>query len=149
MNKKILILIAFFACTVNFYGQRKPDREKIKSLKVAFFTERLDLSSSEAEAFWPVYNAHEEQLENLRKTERSEIRAKLRNFDEVSEQQAEELLQKFITLNEEKQKENKSFILKMKKMLGAKKTIVLQKTEEDFKRRLIKQYRKKKGGGRR
>jgi len=147
MNKKILLLIAFLAFTTSFYGQRRPDREKIKSLKVAFFTERLELSSSEAEAFWPVYNEYETQINSLRKTERSEFRGKLRNLETMSEKDAEKLLQKYIDLQEKKQKEQQVFVEKMTGILSAKKTILLLKTEEDFKKQLIKQYRQRRNGG--
>jgi len=147
MNKKILILIAFFAFSISFYGQRRPDGEKIKSLKIAFFTERLDLSNAEAEAFWPVYNAHEKKIEGFRKTERREIRSKLRNLESVSEKEAEKLLSMKMELEAKKQIEQQSFLKNMKEILSAKKTILLLKTEEDFKRKLIQQYRQKRGGG--
>ncbi len=144
--KKIIVLAVLLTTTV-FYGQRRPDREKIKSLKIAFITERLDLSSSEAEVFWPVYNAHEEKMNEFRKTERSEIRGKLRNLDAISDSEADRLLEKYIALDEEKNKEQRSFLKKLKKIVSAKKTVLLMKTEEDFKKRLIQQYRKKRSGG--
>ncbi|MEP3209594.1 MAG: hypothetical protein ABJN95_10415 [Maribacter sp.] len=147
MNKKILILIAFLGLTANFYGQRRPGMEKIKSLKVAFFSERLDLSSSEAEAFWPVYNAHEKQMNSFRRIERTEFRGKLQNLEAMSDKDAEKLLQKYMDLQEKKQREQQSFVAEMKGILSAKKTILLLKTEEDFKKQLLKQYRQRRGGG--
>lgn len=147
MNKKILILTAFLGLTANFYGQRRPGMEKIKSLKVAFFTERLDLSSSEAEAFWPVYNAHEKQMNSLRRTERTEFRGKLQNLETMSDNEAEKLLQNYMDLQGKKQREQQSFVAEMKGILSAKKTILLLKTEEDFKKQLLKQYRQRRGGG--
>ena len=147
MNRKLLILIALFTVVTNFYGQRRPDRDKIKSLKVAFFTERLDLSSSEAEAFWPVYNAHEEKMNSFRRTERSEFRGKLENLETMSDKEAENLLQNFMDMQGKKLKEQQSFVEKMKGILSAKKTILLLRTEEDFKKKLIKQYRQRRGGG--
>lgn len=147
MNRKILILFALFTVVTNFYGQRRPDRDKIKSLKVAFFTERLDLSSSEAEAFWPVYNAHEEKMNSFRRTERSEFRGKLEYLETMSDKEAENLLQNFMDMQGKKLKEHQSFVEKMKGILSAKKTILLLRTEEDFKKQLIKQYRQRKGGG--
>ena len=144
--KKIILVGVLLTVTISF-GQGKPDREKIKSLKIAFITERLDLSSAEAEKFWPVYNAHEEKLEEFRSIERTEIRGKLRNLDAVSDSEASKLLDQYIALQEEKNKEQRSFSIKMRKIISAKKTILLMKSEEDFKRRLIKQYRKRNGGG--
>ena len=144
--KKLMVLAILITTTV-CYGQRRPDWEKIKSLKIAFITERLDLSSNEAQAFWPVYNAHEEKLNEFRKTERSEIRGKLNDFGSISDAEADSLLDKYIALEEEKSKEQQAFLRKIKKIISAKKTLLLMKTEEDFKKRLIQQYRQNKGGG--
>ena len=55
----LLLFISF-----NFYAQgekMKEKREQIKTMKIAFLTSELDLSVSEAEKFWPVYNAFEEK----------------------------------------------------------------------------------------
>lgn len=147
MNKKILILVAFLCLATNFYAQVRPVRDKIKSLKVAFFTERLDLSSTEAESFWPVYNEHEQAMESFRKTERTEFRGKLRTLDGLSDKEAEALLKKYMFLQQEKQKAQQSFVVKMKGILSAKKTILLLKTEEEFKKELIKKYRQRRSGG--
>lgn len=144
---KTLIPLLFLISTTLFYGQRRPDREKIKSLKVAFFTERLDLSSDEAEAFWPAYNAHEKQMNSFRRSERTEFRAKFKNLEAMTNADAEKLLQNYIALENKKQKEQQSFVEKMKGILSAKKTIVLLKAEEDFKKQLIKQYRQKRHNG--
>lgn len=141
-----MVLVVLMTTTV-FYGQRQPDWEKIKSLKIAFITERLDLSSDEAQAFWPVYNAHEEKLNEFRKTERSEIRGKLNDFGSISDTEADSLLDKYIALEEEKSKEQQAFLRRIKKIISAKKTVLLMKTEEDFKKRLIQQYRQKRGSG--
>ena len=147
MNRKLLVLIALFTVVTNFYGQRRPDLEKLKSLKIAFLTEKLDLSSKEAEAFWPVYNAHEDRMNAFRNTERSEFRGKLKDLETLSENEADELLVKYMDLATKKQNEQKFFISDMQKIISSKKTMLLLKTEEDFKRKLIQQYRQRKGGG--
>ncbi len=36
--------------------QRKDWMEKIQNERIAFFTKELDLTTEEAQAFWPVYN---------------------------------------------------------------------------------------------
>jgi len=144
--KRIIIVLLLFATTIS-YGQRRPDGGKIKSLKIAFITERLNLSSSEAEAFWPVYNAHEDKMNEFRKTERSEIRGKLRDLGAISDSEADKLLDKYIALEKEKSTVRQSFLKEIKGIISAKKTVLLMKAEEDFKKRLIQQYRKKRGGG--
>jgi len=87
MNKlKNILLIAMLLGTSLIYSQKKQNREKIKSLKIAFFTEKLDLSSEEAKAFWPMYNEHEEKIEAFRKRERTQLRNKQVDLSALNEQ---------------------------------------------------------------
>lgn len=146
-NLKKIIFVAVLLSSTIFYGQRRPDREKIKSLKVAFITESLDLSSAEAQTFWPIYNEYEENRAALRKKERTEIRGKIKSADELSEKQAINLLEKYISFEDEEEALDKAFLKKISGIITAKKTLLLLRSEEEFKRKLIKQYREKRGGG--
>lgn len=138
--------IALLLVTMTFYGQHRPDHEKIKALKVAFITERLNLTSGEAQAFWPIYNAHEKQMESFREKERSQIYDKLSDMESFSDKEVADLLEQYVALEEEKQKTNARFLKEIRKVISAKKTFVLLKTEIGFKRRLLKQYHQRKGG---
>ncbi len=141
---KIGVLMLFVFVTNFVVGQNRPGREKIKSLKIAFITERLSLSSEEATVFWPVYNEHEKALENLRIKERNDIRGKLRNFDQMSDQQIDGLMDEFLELEKEKMERNRAFIKKMSGLISARKTFLLIKAEEDFKRRLLQQIQQRR-----
>jgi len=146
-NIKKIVLVVFLLTATLFYGQRRPDRDKIKSLKVAFLTERLDLNSKEAQAFWPVYNEYQERRETLRQKERTQIRGKINDADALSEKQAQDLLNQYISFENEEEAMENDFLKEISTVISAKKTILLMKAEEDFKRRLIQQYRKNRGGG--
>jgi len=148
MNKKILILIVFLAYTSNFYAQRGSKHEKVKSLKVAYITEQLDLTSVEAQAFWPIYNEHEKKRNELRKRERNDIHAKLRDANELSETEANKLLEVALSIKAEKEKLSRSFLKEINKVISSKKTILLLNAEDDFKKRLLREYRHKRGGKR-
>ncbi|SHF14293.1 hypothetical protein SAMN03080594_102735 [Arenibacter palladensis] len=148
MIKKINILasLLFLAATLSLSSQERQDWDKIKSLKIAFITERLNLTPKEAQSFWPIYNEHQSKRESLFREERFEIGSEIKNLDALSDTKAVELLARMQRLEEEKYKVEKSYIEKISKTISAKKTILLMRSEEDFKRQLIKQYRQKKGG---
>lgn len=145
-NYKKILVVVFLLSTTLFYGQHKPDWEKIKTLKIAFLTERLDLSSKEAQAFWPIYNTFESEREKLREKSYTDIRSKLKNQDKISESEAAKILDQYIAHEQEEEDLDKNFLLNVKKVLSAKKTLLLLHSEEDFKRQLIKQYRDKNKG---
>ena len=143
INKTFLLLV--LSTTTAFYGQRKENHKKIKSLKVAFITEKLDLSSAEAQTFWPIYNDYQEKRAALLKKERTEVKSKVKEVNQLSENEAVALLEKHINLKNEKEVLHKAFIKSVNKKISAKKTLLLLRAEEEFKRQLIKQYRHKKG----
>ncbi len=146
-NLKNICVVVLLLSTSIFYGQRNQNHEKIKALKVAFITEKLDLSSKEAEAFWPIYNNYEDKREALRQKERTQIRAKIKAANELSEKEAKDLLEKYISFEDEEEELDKAFLKNINKVISAKKTLLLLRSEEEFKRQLIKQYRQKRGGG--
>lgn len=145
MNR--LVLIALLCCTAILSAQDKDKWEKIKSLKVAFITDRLELSSKEAQNFWPVYNEYEEKRHVLWEKEHSQIKNKIRDVETLSDKEATALLALYLDFEKEEEDLDNSFLKEISKVISPKKTLLLLKSEEDFKRQLIKQYRHNKGGG--
>nr|WP_299341339.1 hypothetical protein [Allomuricauda sp.] len=146
MNKRIPIalVLTFFAFSI--YAQR-PVRDRIKTLKVAFITERLSLSTEEAQSFWPIYNAHDEKLEGIRRRERLELKTKIPLVQDLTNQESSTLLKKYLAIQNEKHQADQEFITNLQGVLAPKKILLLLKAEEDFKKRLLQQYRKRQGGG--
>ncbi|WP_067034008.1 periplasmic heavy metal sensor [Allomuricauda sp. CP2A] len=143
MNKKVLILIVFLAGAL-WVNAQGPNRDRIKTLKVAFITERVGLTSQEAQEFWPVYNEHEDALEGVRRRERQ---YRLSSAQDLSESESAALLDNLLALQTEKHNADKTFILKIRKIISPKKVLSLLKAEDDFKKRLLQQYRRRQEGG--
>lgn len=141
---KILAFATLFFWAITIIAQG-PARERIKTLKVAFITEQLQLSSKEAQLFWPIYNEHEEKMEAFRRNERQKFAGRLANLSSVSESEATSMLTEYLNLQEQKQKEDKRFISNLKNVISDKKIIKLIRAEEGFKKRLLEQYRRRKG----
>ena len=144
-NIKIVVVLAVLL-TSGAFAQR-PAQERIKTLKVAFITERLGLTSQEAQQFWPVYNAHNESLQKLRQKERQRFGSQLPYLDDLSEKEASELLSEFGVIQKEKHTLEQAFIADLENVLPSKKIVLLLKAEEDFKKRLLQQVRKRRNGG--
>ncbi|WP_209403208.1 hypothetical protein [Pseudozobellia sp. WGM2] len=144
-NLKNYLLTAFLMVTAIFYGQEKHKKDKIKALKVAFITERLDLSSKDAQAFWPLYNKYEEDRDVLRNKEHSEVRSKIKDVGSLSEREANAVLNKYLSFEEEEEEIERDYLKAVTKVIGAKKTLLLLRSEDEFKKQLIKQYRERHG----
>ncbi|MBQ4821809.1 sensor of ECF-type sigma factor [Aquimarina sp. MMG016] len=143
--KNILLLICI-TFTLQIYAQ-KGQREKVKAFKVAYITEQLDLSSKEAQQFWPIYNEHQETVENLKKEERKLIRS-LKDAnngpDGLSDKQAGDFLDNYLDAEDKKAQSRKKLIIDLQKVLSNKKILKLIKAETDFNKRLMQQLRERR-----
>ena len=69
------------------------------------------------------------------------------DFDNLSETEANRLLDQLIDLEKEKQELNVEFLSNIREVISPKKTFLLIKAEEDFKKRLLRQIQQRRQGG--
>ena len=137
--KKTLLILAFITITFNTFAQRK---ERVKALKVAFITEKLELTSSEAEKFWPVYNTIEDKKETLRKEGRK-LRKDL-DLESLSDEEANSIIDNMLALEAKKHELQKTQVNDLRKVLPAKKVILLRVVEDQFNKRMLDEIRKRR-----
>ena len=143
-NNKLILLGIFFFSVLSYAQPRfKEKKEQIKALKVAFITNELALTPNEAAAFWPLYNAYDNRQNEIRfKKIKSFIdRMDSDAIDKMSEKDASLLLAQSENLEEEIYQNRKKFIQSIKDVLPSVKIIKLKKSEDNFNRKLLQQYR--------
>ncbi|MBT8295051.1 MAG: hypothetical protein KJO51_01400 [Gramella sp.] len=141
--KKILLLICVLLTALPSLAQdedKDTQRERIKALKVAYFTQELKLNEKTAEKFWPIYNEYERERRDLHKREHIE----LKNVECISEDEAEDLITEFLNVESEEYKIKKQLFKDLKQIISAKDIIKLHKLEDEFHKKLIKEYRSKR-----
>ncbi|WET01891.1 sensor of ECF-type sigma factor [Flavobacterium johnsoniae] len=148
MKIKNILPLLLFLTSISFFAQNgKIDekREKIKAFKVSFLTTELELTSTEAEKFWPIYNAYDDKQFELRHFKMKTYLKKLNddNLKNLSEKEAATLLSQIETTDKELYQLREKFMSNVKKVLSAKKILLLKKSEDDFSRKLLQQYRDK------
>lgn len=144
--KKITTLILLIFTMVSFgQPERGKMREKIKAEKIAFITQQLDLSADEAEKFWPIYNTFEASTENVKKTYLAPIRQKMRRGTNVSDAEANKLLDNLVTAENKMHEAKVKLVNDLKSAIPAKKIIKLKSVEDAFNRRLLDRLKKFKG----
>ena len=149
MRTKIIFPILFLLMTsISFAQGFRDKKEKVKALKVAYITEQLDLTTEEAQKFWPIYNTFDDKQAELR---HEKMRAILDRFEpgsveKLSEKDASTLLTQMETIEENLFTLRKKFIKDLQGVISAKKIIKLKKAEVDFNRHLLKQMREKRKG---
>lgn len=130
--KRLSVIIFILMLSTSLFAQSKSERyEQIETIKVAFITKKLDLSSEEAQNFWPIYNNYQKELMLLMKKRREE---RLRTDIEPNDK-----------INLDLSYESKMLDLKKKykklysKAIPAEKILLLYQAEREFREHLIKQ----------
>jgi len=142
----ILSLITFV--TVNAQNNRHEERwEKFRAEKVAFLSSYLELTSKEAQNFWPVYNQLEKERWAAQKLRR-EMEEKVRDSEEsLSERQKIELTRDFAGSMQKEAEIMVKYNEKFLKILPATKVLKLYKAENEFRMYMIKKFRDKRKNG--
>lgn len=143
MKKIVLVL---FLVSTGLYAQR-PNQDRMKAFKTAYLTDQLDLTSSEAEKFWPIYNYFENKLKSLRKKERSEVFRKVRNggIEALTDSEAIALIDKMLEMKTTELQYRKELVKDLLKVLSPKKIIKLNRAEEEFKKILLERLKQHRG----
>ncbi len=142
--KKIAFITVLLLSLSSVYAQKF---EKVKALKTAFITDRLDLSSSEAEKFWPIYNQYEKELHQFQVIDRLTILNQISEsggIKNMTEKDASILMQKVLDLNDKIHNAEKDKYIALKKVISSQKILMLIKTEEGFKKELFKLLQEQK-----
>ena len=138
MKQIVLILLFLMIATKTTIAQKG---NKVEQAKIAFITQKLELTSSEAEKFWPIYNEFRLKTKELKKDRRGEL-LELKNAKDISEKDAEEALV-FLMINEQKLLDlRKEYFVKFKQVISVKKVLLLIQAEREFNKELLSYIKK-------
>lgn len=145
--KRLIPIVIMLISISTFAQDRGKMKERIKAQKVAFITEKLSLTSNEAEKFWPIYNAFEASIENIKSEDLRAVKMEMRNGDDVSDKRADELLEKLMKAEKDMHTAKLKLVKDLNKVISAKKIIQLKAAEDQFNRILLerlKEFREKR-----
>jgi len=149
---KKLLLILFIALGLAATAQQtddndEPKHEKIEALKIGFITEKLALTSKEAEVFWPVYNKFEQEVKTVRKKQRELTKAfKLKS--KPTYQEADKYITEQMALKQNEIDVVKKYMPEFKKVLPATKVAIRLSVEQEFKVELLRKMKDRRQQGR-
>ncbi|NRA91560.1 MAG: sensor of ECF-type sigma factor [Psychroserpens sp.] len=145
-------LITILVCIITFSAVAQPPdrkiRERIKSQKIAFITDKLDLTTEEAQKFWPVYNTYDDTTEQIRNEDLRAIRREMRENRDMSEKEADALLDRLINADNKMHQAKQKLVEDLKNVLPSRKIILLKAAEDEFNKKLLdrlKEFRDKRG----
>jgi hypothetical protein len=111
-------------------------KQKINAARAAYITERLGLTTEEAEKFWPVYREYVQKRQDLRQEYRQ---AKKQGKPE------KELIDLDLKIKQQQLDLEKDYSERLQKVISAQKLMNLRQAEGDFNRILIRQIQNQRG----
>ncbi len=140
-----LISLTSFAQPTPEAGQTKKD--KIEQLKIAYITKELDLTTAEAEKFWPAYNEMSNAIRKEKKSRREKSQALKTNFETLTEAEIQKKATGILDSEIAEAKLKKEHTEKIAKIIGYKKAVQLLNVEQRFKKELLKKLNERQGEG--
>ena len=150
--KKVISILCALALFAGFAFAQNPQRgqgnrhgrggegwrERVRAEKVAFLTEQIDLTESEAQVFWPIYN-------EIQKAQRDGFEAVKNAYDAMAKgveekkgsKEMEKLVKAYIDAKEKNEGIETKYLNKLLKVLPAEKVARYYVAEEKFRHQQI------------
>lgn len=124
MTKQVLFILAFaftarIAVAQDFASELDFFQSAYGLEKKAIVKNFMNLSGEKATAFWEVYNAYETERKAIGKTRVDNLKKYAEVFDNITDEQAEEITKKMLSNRAAQEKLYKKYFGKMKKAVGA------------------------------
>jgi Spy/CpxP family protein refolding chaperone len=150
--KNILIIILMLISTSLMAQQRRTserqqdrtfDKEKLESARIAFITNRLSLTPTQAEKFWPLFNQNMEKRSDLM---REMTRINRTDTKEISDSRATELINRKLEIQQNLLDIEKSFMKEITGVITPAQALQLGSVNRDFTRQLYRMQGDSRGG---
>jgi len=137
MKRLLIVIFVVLMIPVTRSSAQNSNLEKLNDYKIGFFTKRLNLTSAEAEKFWPVYNDYQSQ-KNAIQLEKLKINRNFnQNVSSLSDTQLEEMGDKFVDYLVQESNLAVSFHKKLKEILPPAKVLRYYQAENQYKVQLL------------
>ncbi|MBK6544987.1 MAG: hypothetical protein IPO78_00725 [Saprospiraceae bacterium] len=116
--------------------------EKMEAMRVAFLTNKLDLTTEESTHFWPVYNEFSKKRMELRKDLIFHKRDARKN--EMTDEESKKALEDQFNIQEKELSLKKNYYEKFKAILPSKKLAKLEPAEMEFNQEVIRKLKERR-----
>ena len=113
-------------------------RERVRAEKVAFLTEQIDLTESEAQVFWPIYNQLQKEQRESFEVVRKAYEAMEKGVNEgKTGKEMEKLVEAYVDAKDKNEGIETKYLNKLMKALPAEKVARYYVAEEKFRHQQI------------
>ena len=149
MKKGLIFLMLIVTLPLMRLTAQNSNFEKLNAYKVGFFTKKLNLTSQEAEKFWPIYNEYQKQKNLIQVDKISIIRDFNQSESTLSDNQLSDMGDKLIADVTQESALSVTLHKKLKEVLPPAKVIRFYQAENQYKAQLLEELQgvKQQQGG--
>lgn len=148
MKRGAAFLIILTTISISLVRGQNPNMEKLNAYKIAFFTKKMDLSSQEAEKFWPLYNEFQDKKFHIQQEKVFINRNFNQNGATMTDKELTEAGDKYIAIEIQEASLSQEYHSRFKEILPPAKIIRLYQAENQYKLQLLNELQDRKQQGR-
>lgn len=149
MKTKWILMMLFLPVAGISVAQEKSDKddhkkkkEELESQKVAYITNKLELTTDESKAFWPVYDEREKEIKEVRKGIRENLKEG-KDLDNLTDDEVKKLMDETLELKKKELEIEEKYNTKFQTVIPVKKVAKLYWAERKFNEEVLKAWRDK------
>ena len=138
---KVLIQLLIFISFSTYCLGQGGEQQRIMQEKVKFFNQQLDLSQTEADNFWPIYNDYQNRKNRIASDKRTLMKYYNQNSKNMTSKEITETLNKYMDYEKQETDLLLTYNEKFRSVLPDDKVLRIYIAEVRFKEYLLKQLR--------
>lgn len=131
----LLLMLVFALPQAETYAQPGRRMERVHALKVAYITDHVNLTSEQAEKFWPIYDNYEDEIRKIR----LDFRTKYKDQQQQNPEEARNFIEDNLDYQEAILNLKKKYKNQFLKVISPQQLSSLLLAEREFKKMLLQQ----------
>ena len=136
-------LLLLMVVTISAQPRGREIQERLESQRVAFITEKLELTPEESAKFWPLYNEYKEKHQKLRQSAVHERLDQRMSSKGLSNEEAQQVIDSQFSFEQDQLDLKKEYYARFKSAISLQKLAQLGPAEMEFNRTVLERVRDK------
>jgi hypothetical protein len=145
-HKYIIAVLLGIQMTIGLNAQQPRNQivSKIQAQRVAFYTEKMNITPAEAEKFWPIYNEYSQKKNKITIEKNKLTKFYMASSATMTENDVDVTIKKYVELTKQETNLFEEYNKKFRTVLPAHKVMKLYLAEFQFREWLLRQIKEKK-----